>query len=428
MPLANGVPSFTRPSRAAAFTVSAGGMLVYQSSTIGAQSRLVWKDRQGKDLANMGERTSRINGIGLSPDRKRLVANNGEHAGMTALWIYDSARGVRTRFTSDRESYSDAVWSRDGNSLFYSATHLGSTGLFRKSSGGIATEELLLNEAAEPTSMSPDGKLLLCTRSGGKTGSDLWIVPVPPEGGDKPAPKVFLATPYEEMQAQFSPDGRWIAYVSNESGQLEIYAVPFPGPGGKLRISSGGGILPLWRDDGREHIYVTNEGRLMAVETVARNGTLETGQAHNLFDGLITNRDRDMTYRNLYRRSEGAGGRRRKYDVLVPPDTAPELASGSKAVRATIRPVEEIPLTCRLKLEVQGHTDNVGADAYNQTLSEARAKAVAAWLTQHGVAADRLTAMGYGKTRPVADNGSDEGRAKNRRVEIADPRCSPKAN
>ena len=81
-----------------------------------------------------------------------------------------------------------------------------------------------------------------------------------------------------------------------------------------------------------------------------------------------------------------------------------------------------------LKLEVQGHTDNVGNDAYNQTLSEARAKAVVTWLTQHGVAADRLTAKGYGKTKPVADNGSDEGRAKNRRVEIADPRCSPKGN
>ncbi len=81
-----------------------------------------------------------------------------------------------------------------------------------------------------------------------------------------------------------------------------------------------------------------------------------------------------------------------------------------------------------LKLEVQGHTDNVGNDAYNQTLSEARAKSVMAWLSQHGVAADRLTAKGYGKTKPAADNGNDEGRARNRRVEIADPRCTPKGN
>jgi outer membrane protein OmpA-like peptidoglycan-associated protein len=94
---------------------------------------------------------------------------------------------------------------------------------------------------------------------------------------------------------------------------------------------------------------------------------------------------------------------------------------------ASLQPAANIMAADKtLKLEVQGHTDNVGNDAYNQTLSDARAKAVVAWLTQHGVAADRLTAKGYGKTKPVADNGSDEGRAKNRRVEIADPRCSPK--
>jgi len=96
---------------------------------------------------------------------------------------------------------------------------------------------------------------------------------------------------------------------------------------------------------------------------------------------------------------------------------------------ATLQPAANMMTTDKtLKLEVQGHTDNAGNDAYNQTLSEARAKAVVTWLTQHGVAADRLTAKGYGKTKPVADNGSDEGRAKNRRVEIADPRCSPKGN
>jgi OmpA-OmpF porin, OOP family len=96
---------------------------------------------------------------------------------------------------------------------------------------------------------------------------------------------------------------------------------------------------------------------------------------------------------------------------------------------AALQPAANVMAAVKtLKLEVQGHTDNVGNDAYNQTLSEARAKAVVTWLTQHGVAADRLSAKGYGKTKPVADNGSDEGRAKNRRVEIADPGCSPKGN
>ena len=96
---------------------------------------------------------------------------------------------------------------------------------------------------------------------------------------------------------------------------------------------------------------------------------------------------------------------------------------------AVLQPVAKMMAADKtLKLEIQGHTDNVGADAYNQTLSETRAKAVVAWLTQHGVAADRLTAKGYGKTKPVADNGSDEGRAKNRRVEISNPACAPKGN
>jgi OOP family OmpA-OmpF porin len=96
---------------------------------------------------------------------------------------------------------------------------------------------------------------------------------------------------------------------------------------------------------------------------------------------------------------------------------------------AALQPAANIMASDKtLKLEVQGHTDNVGNDSYNQTLSEARAKAVVVWLTQHGVAADRLTAKGYGKTKPIADNGSDDGRAKNRRVEIADPKCSPKGN
>lgn len=94
---------------------------------------------------------------------------------------------------------------------------------------------------------------------------------------------------------------------------------------------------------------------------------------------------------------------------------------------AALQPVADILAKDRvLKVEIQGHTDNVGDDAYNQKLSEARARTVAAWLGQHGVAADRLTAKGYGKTKPVADNATDQGRAKNRRVEIADPRCSPK--
>ena len=113
------------------------------------------------------------------------------------------------------------------------------------------------------------------------------------------------------------------------------------------------------------------------------------------------------------------------YGVLFDFNKSTLLASSDAALQPA---ANMLAANKTLKVEVQGHTDNVGNDPYNQTLSEARAKAVVTWLTQHGVAADRLTAKGYGKTKPVADNGSDEGRAKNRRVEIADPACSPKGN
>ena len=114
--------------------------------------------------------------------------------------------------------------------------------------------------------------------------------------GGRLEPKVFLETPFEEMQGQFSPDGHWIAYASDESGQVEIYVVPFPGPGGKRRISGGSGLLPLWRDDGKELFYVTSDGQLMVAEMISRNGTLEPGKVEKLFGGLIINRDRGMTY------------------------------------------------------------------------------------------------------------------------------------
>jgi dipeptidyl aminopeptidase/acylaminoacyl peptidase len=297
MPLADGVPAFTRPSRAAAFTVSTGGMLVYQSSTIGAQSRLEWKDRQGKALGSMGEPTGRIYGIRLSPDMMRLVEGHGERAGSIELWIYDSARAVRTRFTSGPESYSNAVWSPHGDSLYYSTTRMGRPHLFRKSLDGAEAEELLLSDVANPTSISRDGKLLLYSRLGERTGNDLWVVSLTPaEAGAKPEPKVFLQTPFEEKQGQFSPDGQWIAYASNDSGQSEVYAAPFRGPGGKRQISYGGGMLPLWRGDGKELFYVTSEGQLMAAEVALRSATLEIGHVQKLFGGVITNGDRGMSY------------------------------------------------------------------------------------------------------------------------------------
>jgi Tol biopolymer transport system component len=166
--------------------------------------------------------------------------------------------------------------------------------LFRKASNGAGNEELVFADDTNKSwdSISSDGKLLLYTRRGEKTRNDLWVMPVAAAG--KSEPRIFLQTPFAEEGGQFSPDGQWVAYDSNESGQYQVYAAPFPGPGGKRQISPAGGGFARWRKDGKEIFYLTENGQLMAAEVTARHGTLEIGQVRKLFDGINT--ARGLTY------------------------------------------------------------------------------------------------------------------------------------
>jgi serine/threonine protein kinase len=170
VPLAEGVPTYTSPSRGAGFTVSSGGMLVYASGAGNGNSRLVWKDRTGKTLGNLGEPTGTISGIQLSPDGKLLAASVQDRSGSDDLWIYDTARGVPTRFTFDPANDRDPVWSPDGKKIYFRSARKGVGGLFRKDSNGAGAEELVLSDAVSksPDSVSPDGKLLLYGKAGEK--------------------------------------------------------------------------------------------------------------------------------------------------------------------------------------------------------------------------------------------------------------------
>jgi eukaryotic-like serine/threonine-protein kinase len=296
VPLTEGVPTFTSPSRAAGFTVSTNGLLAYQSRAVGFQSRLVWKDRQGKALGNLGEPTGQIKDIALSPDGKGLAAAVQDRSGSWDIWIYDTARGIPTRFTFDPTIDQLPVWSTDGSTIYFASSRRGQLDIFHRGSNGAGAEELLLGDTADkyPSGVSPDGKLLLFTRQRGqrgKVGYDVWALPLTPaQSGGKPEPRVFLQAPFNEENAQFSPDGHWVAYQSNESGQYEVFAVPFPGPGGRRQISSGSGVVPHWRRDGKEIFYIARDGQLMAAEVAARNGTIEVGRVQKLFDGFIVSR------------------------------------------------------------------------------------------------------------------------------------------
>ncbi len=140
-----------------------------------------------------------------------------------------------------------------------------------------------------PTSVSPDGKFLLyhANANGATSAADLWVLPLTPDSPGAPLkPRALLQTPFDESLGQFSPDGKWVAYVSNESGRSEVYGISYPGPGGKRQISTGGGQAPLWRRDGKELFYVTPNGDLMAAAIDAHTGTLEVGKTERLFGGI----------------------------------------------------------------------------------------------------------------------------------------------
>ena len=165
--------------------------------------------------------------------------------------------------------------------------------MLRKASNGTTAEELLYTDGVTkaPRSVSPDGKWLLYDRPEQKSGNDLWILPLTAApGGAKAEPQVFLQTKFNESRGRFSPDRKWVAYVSDESGIVEVYVTPFPGPGNKRQISNGGGTWPIWRRDGTELFHAIPGGQLVAVELSARNGALELGNTQKLFDGIITTR------------------------------------------------------------------------------------------------------------------------------------------
>jgi Tol biopolymer transport system component len=186
------------------------------------------------------------------------------------------------------------VWSPDGRSLVYSAGRPSPLNLYRKPSDGSGAEERLLESGGNKyvSSWSADGRFLLYgTGAGGSpTSTDIWALPL--TGERKPFP--FVQTPFTEGVGRFSPDGRWVAYNSNESGRLEVYVVPFPMAGGKWQISAGGGEQPRWRRDGKELFYL-NGNVVVAAEVNGTGAAFQVGAARRLFEV----RRRTQSYRGF---------------------------------------------------------------------------------------------------------------------------------
>lgn len=282
-PLAEQVRSVVAAGSTGVFSASSGGLLAYQSGVSAGGQQLTWFDRGGKPQGTLGD-PGDFYSIEFSPDRRRLAASRiGQN---TNLWLYDVARGLPTRFTSTPATDRSEVWSPDGRGIAYSSNLKGQLDLYRKSSDFNGAEEVLFADSSrkDASSWSPDGKFLLFSRVDAKTESDIWVLPMGAgdSKGEPGKPYPWLATPATERWAKFSPDGRWVAYESNDSGRVEIYIAPFPGPGPKRQLSAGGGAFPRWRGDGKEIFYLDPDGTLVAAEVASKGDSIEVGTVRSL--------------------------------------------------------------------------------------------------------------------------------------------------
>jgi serine/threonine protein kinase len=260
----------------AEMSVSDNSTLVYRSGS-STDSELVWFDRTGKAQAVVGPRAGYMH-IDLSADGTQVVMDRIDpHNGEVDAWLLDLRRHIPTRLTSGKVGNFSSLWSADGTRIVSASSRGDGCNLYQTRTTSNDQEERLLESGAEymnPTDWSRDGRFIIYSQWGSGTHQgDLWVLPL---DGER-RPRKYLATPFDEYWGRLSPDGRWMAYVSNETGSDEIYVQPFPEPGRRVRVSNGGGSHPRWRGDGREVFYLAPDKRLMAVAVKGKNAFEASG-------------------------------------------------------------------------------------------------------------------------------------------------------
>jgi Tol biopolymer transport system component len=275
-----------------AFSSSSTGSIAYRASA--GETQLLWLDRTGRLVSTVGQADdAQMHLYHLSRDG-RVAAVTRTIAGQTNVWLLDTERGVPRRLTFDVNDNdvndNDVVLSPDGTRAVHQANgpRDGSVVYERRADGTGGEIQLLEESVSEwhhPQDWSADGRYLVYAVTG-TTGSDLRVLPLTGER----TPFDIARTPFAELNARLSPDGRWVAYQSDETGQAEIHVQPFPRPGPKVQVSVGGGTLPRWLHDGSELFYLAPDRRLMAVSVSQSGSRLVTGGPRALFTLPTTSR------------------------------------------------------------------------------------------------------------------------------------------
>jgi len=260
----------------AVFAVSDNGLLVAQTGSGVAASEPLWFDRNGKEVGVVGK-PGVYGNIFLAPNGKSAALDTTDITAATAgaaVWTFELQREATKRLTFDLAFNVVPIWSPDSSRLVFGSNRRSTIDLYMKNSDGAQEEKAILQDASNkiPSDWSRDGKYILYTRD-----SDLWFLTLP-----ELKSSLFLKAVSTLRNGQFSPDGKWVAYSSNETGKWEIYVTSFPEPRGKWEVSTGGGEQPRWRGDGKELFFLSSDSRMMAVP-VTTGATFDAGSPVALF-------------------------------------------------------------------------------------------------------------------------------------------------
>lgn len=269
----------------AAFSISDTGTLAFRQGSGVDMAELVWLDRNGARLSTLGEPADYTNPA-LSPDEQKLAVGRRDPQAKTRdIWIFDLERGTSSRFTFDPGDDLNPTWSPDGKRIAFTSDRKGHRDIYQKSASGIGQDELLIDatkgDQVAIHDWSGDGKTILFHTLGQKYhAGNIWMLSL--DGNRKPS--LVIESQFETTNARLSPNGRWIAYSSNESGKFEIYIQSFPPSNIKWQLSTHGGDEPQWRRDGKELFYLAGNNRIMAVDVKTESSDFQAGIPKPLFE------------------------------------------------------------------------------------------------------------------------------------------------